>query len=189
MVVVLATDGIPTECSPTDAASIAAIAAAGNAGTPSIKTFVIGVFSPTDDTASAQTTLNDIAQAGSGQNAFIISTTGDVGTQFTMALDSIRANKLQCTYQVPPPQQGQMQDFGKVNVEYTAPGQSMPVTINYVESMANCDPATGGWYYNVDPANGGTPTQIIMCPETCNEFGMGGAVDIRVGCKTQIGPH
>src|SRR5258708_234504 len=47
VVAVLATDGIPDECAPTVTA-VAQIAAAGLAGTPSVKTFAIGVFTPSD---------------------------------------------------------------------------------------------------------------------------------------------
>ncbi len=61
-------------------------------------------------------------------------------------------------------------------------------TIYYVVDAAGCDPMTGGWYYDVDPAMGGTPTKIIVCQETCDSFGLGGQVDIQLGCTTETPP-
>ncbi len=188
VIVVFATDGLPTECSPTDIPSIAQIAAMGASGSPAVKTYVIGVLSAADIAAGADTNLQTIATSGQGQAFIINSSNQNVEMQFVQAMNQIRAAKLACEYAVPPPPDGGTQDYGKVNVEYTPPGQSMAETIGYVGSMANCDPMTGGWYYDHDPAMGGTPTKIIMCPATCNDFMNGGKVDIRVGCKTKIQP-
>jgi hypothetical protein len=190
VVVVLATDGLPTECTPTDIPSIAQIAAQGASGSPGVKTFAIGVFSPDDITAGAKDNLDQIASAGGSNAAFIVDTSQNVEAQFLAALNAIRGTKLACEYAVPPAGDAGMLDFDKVNVEYTAPGASMPTTIGYVGKDANCDPTMGGWYYDVDPAMGGTPTKIIMCPATCATFSAtnGGQIDIRVGCKTVIQP-
>jgi hypothetical protein len=45
----------------------------------------------------------------------------------------------------------------------------------------------GGWYYDTDPAQG-MPTTVHVCPATCARFKaeMGGAVELRFGCKTRI---
>jgi hypothetical protein len=46
----------------------------------------------------------------------------------------------------------------------------------------------GGWYYDADPATGGTPTRIIVCEATCKKW-KGDAmasVDLRVGCRTRV---
>jgi hypothetical protein len=188
VVVVFATDGLPTECNPTDIPSIAQIAANGATGTPPIRTYVIGVLSQTDIMNGADTNLQSIAMSGQGQAFIINSSTDNVEQQFVAAMNQIRGAKLACEYAIPPAPDGGTQDYGKVNVEFTPPGQSMPETIGYVGSAANCDPTLGGWYYDVDPAMGGTPTKIIMCPATCSAFGNGGSIDIRVGCKTKIQP-
>ncbi|HVY45386.1 MAG TPA: vWA domain-containing protein [Minicystis sp.] len=187
VVVVFATDGLPTECNPTDIPSIAQIAATAAGGTPSIKTYVIGVLSQADIMNGADTNLQQIAQSGGGQAFIINSSTDDVEAQFVQAMNSIRAAKLACEYLVPPAPDGGTQDYTKVNVDYTPPG-GMTETIGYVGSAANCDPSLGGWYYDVDPSSGGTPTKIIMCPATCNELMNGGSIQIRVGCKTKIQP-
>jgi hypothetical protein len=188
--VVLATDGLPTECAPTDINNIAAIAAKGLAGTPSIKTFVIGVFAPSE--TSAPTNLNKIAAAGGTTKAYMVDTTQNVAQAFFDALNAVRATKLACEYEIPPPpEDAGTLDFDRVNVEYTKSGTTTPVTIPYVPTgVAGCDATTGGWYYDADPTKGGVPTKIVMCPSTCTTFQQdtGGQIDIRLGCKTVVAP-
>jgi len=186
VIALLATDGLPTECSPTDIGDIAQIAANGLAGSPSIPTFVIGVFSGSD--VNAQNNVNEIAQAGGTQQAFLVDSSQNVAQAFLDALNAIRGKKLACEYQVPSPPPGETLNYGELNVEHTPPGQTQPVTVLYVGDAGNCNPTAGGWYYDADPKTGGIPTKIIMCPATCGAFAAGGQVDIRVGCKTQIAP-
>jgi hypothetical protein len=186
VIALLATDGLPTECSPTDIGDIAQIAADGVAGSPPIRTFVIGVFSGSD--VNAKSNLNQIAQAGGTQQAFLVDSNQNVTQAFLDALSAIRKKNLACEYQVPLPPPGETLNYGKVNVEHTPPGQTQPVTVLYVGDAANCNHVAGGWYYDADPQKGGSPTKILMCPATCGAFGVGGQVDIRVGCKTEIAP-
>ncbi len=183
VVTLLATDGLPTECTPTDNAGLAAIAKAGLDGDPSIPTFVIGVFTGNDMTAKA--TIDAIAKAGGTDKGFYIDAQQNVDQAFLDALNAIRGSKLACEYQIPPPPMGEDLDFGKVNVVHTPEG--MPAeTIPYVGSVDKCDPMNGGWYYDQDPLMGGTPTKIIVCPATCASFGVGGTVELQLGCKTVI---
>ena len=60
-------------------------------------------------------------------------------------------------------------------------------TVLYVERADRCDPARGGWYYDVDPA-AGTPTRVIACQATCQRFKAdpNATVDIRYGCRTRV---
>jgi hypothetical protein len=185
VVVVLATDGLPTRCAPEDIPGIAAIAAAGASGSPSVKTFVIGVFSD-DEAATATANLNAIAAGGGTTNAFIVSTSGNVTKQFQAALDTIRGTPLPCEYEVPSSEAG-APDYGKVNVQYTT-GAGAKNVLGYKASAAACD-AAGGWYYDVDPATGAVPTKIIVCPSTCDAIkkDTGSAkVEILLGCATIV---
>ncbi len=184
VVAVLATDGLPTECAPTDIDSIAQLAADGLAASPSVPTFVIGVFAGNDQVAKQN--MNQLAAAGGTGQAFFISNNVDVAQAFLDALKAIQGTALACEYQLPAPPSGSELDFGKVNVQHTPPMGSMPNTIPYVANQASCDPVAGGWYYDVDPASGGTPTSIVMCPATCDLFGQGGTVQIALGCETVI---
>ncbi len=186
VVAVLATDGLPTQCLPTDIAAVAGLAKAGVAATPSISTFVIGVFGPADVLNGAPDNLNQIAQQGGTKAAFIVDTQKDVSAQFLSALDTIRGSHLACEFQVPQPSAGQTLDFGQVNVKYTNAGKSSYVY--YVASASACDATSGGWYYDVLPKNG-TPTKIIACPTTCSAFQAAtdaASVGIALGCTTVI---
>lgn len=184
VVALLATDGLPTECTPLDNAGLAKIAAAGFNGNPSIPTFVIGVFSGNDATAKA--TIDAIAKAGGTDTGFYIDAMQAVDQAFLDALNAIRGAKLACEYQLPPPPMGETLDFNKVNVLHTPEGANNPDVVLYVGSVDKCDPVTGGWYYDLDPAMGLEPTKILMCPATCDVFGLGGTVDIQLGCETVI---
>jgi hypothetical protein len=184
VVAVLATDGIPDECAPSVAA-VAQIAATGLAKKPSIKTFAIGVFTP-DDVTTGTSDLNSIAMSGGTSSAFIINaSTQNVEQQFSAALAAIRGSALPCTYQVPTAKG--LPDFNKLNVQYTS-GSGGVSTVGYVETSAHCSAQTGGWYYDVDPAEGGVPSEILMCPETCTAFkgDAHGKVNIVLGCQTVL---
>jgi hypothetical protein len=183
--VLLATDGEPDECTPSDIAGVAQIATAGMSGTPSILTYVIGVFAASDAT-DAQTNLNAIAAAGGTNQAFIINTNGNVSQSFVSALNSVRTSGLACQYMVPqPPDDGGQLDYFSVNVQYTS-SSGQTVTIGNVKNHASCSATKGGWYYDVDPSTGAIPKTISICDTTCNALkaDAGGQVDILLGCKT-----
>jgi hypothetical protein len=195
VVVVLATDGLPTECIPPTAttlnaavADIAAVAAAGVKATPSISTFVIGVFNADDVANGAPTNLDEIATSGSTNNtkAFIVNTAQDVSKQFLTALDTIRGAHLACEFQIPQPMAGQTLDYNFVNVKFTNEGKTSDVF--FVHDAAGCDSTTGGWYYDADPAKA-DPTRIIACPASCTAFQAAtgaSSVGIALGCMTVI---
>jgi hypothetical protein len=193
VVVLLATDGLPTECVPPTATSlqaavadVAAVAAGGVKATPSISTFVIGVFNTADVTAGAPTNLDEIATQGGTSKAFIVNTAQDVTKQFLTALDTIRGAHLACEFQIPQPTGGQMLDYTQVNVQLTSNGKTGVVF--YVANAAACDATTGGWYYDVDP-KAGTPTKIVACPTSCTAFQAAtgtSSVGIALGCTTVV---
>lgn len=197
VVTVLATDGAPDEaadpstgvCTQVDATEantqIAQTAAAGLQGTPSIETFAIGVFTP-NDVAAGTATLNQIATSGGSGSPFIINTVSadgaaSVAQQFIDALAQIRAASLPCQFTLA----AQTASFDQVNVNFTS-GAGALSTVAYVETASACNANTGGWYYDVDPAEGGTPTTIDVCPATCSELksDLDGVVTIVFGCQT-----
>jgi hypothetical protein len=181
VVVVLATDGMPTACTPQDIPSIAAFASAAAAEKPTLRTYVIGVLSDDDLAKGADTNLNDLSKAGNGADAFVIKTSSaDVSKAFLAALMKIRGTALACEYLVPT---GVGADYSKVNVVVTSGGKS--TTLSYVGSKAKCDPVSGGWYYDIPPESG-TPTKILTCDATCGALTKDatGKVDIVVGCAT-----
>jgi len=183
--VVLATDGEPDECTPSDINGVAQIAATGLSGAPPILTYVIGVFAPSDAT-DAQANLNAIASAGGTNQAFIIDTSGNVGQSFISALNSVRTSGLAFAYMVPPPpDDGGQLDYFSVNVQFTS-SDKQTTTIGNVKNHAACSATKGGWYYDVDPSTGAAPKTISICETSCNALKAdpGGRVDILLGCKT-----
>ncbi len=186
-VLVLASDGVPSDC-PGAAASVARIdivSALGEAfkGTPSIRTYVIGVFSA-GEMASSGAVMDRFAAAGGTDKAFVVSTSNDLTQRLQESLDHIRGAALACEYQIPTPSTGRI-DFGQVNVRYT--GLAGPENIPYVERPERCDPARGGWYYDTPPGQG-VPTRILMCDATCRRFTAetSARVELVFGCATII---
>jgi hypothetical protein len=190
LAVLLATDGLPSECTPLDitgANGIASMAAAAFAATPAVPTYVIGVFSP-EEAADAQTNLDAIAAAGGTGRAFVINTNQNVSQSFVDALNAVRSAGLACQYMLPATMQdGGQIDYFSVNVQFT-PGNGGPVTIGNVKDRASCSATRGGWYYDADPAAGGTPQTISICDTSCSQLKADpvGRVDILLGCKTVI---
>jgi hypothetical protein len=179
VVALLATDGLPTECEPLESDEVGAIARAGFEGTPSIRTFVIGVFGPEE--AEAPRNLDVIAQAGGTEQAFIVDTSGDVGEQFLAALAAIRGSKLACEFRIPSPANGMTLDYGLVNVAFTENGATRQL---FGVAGAGACGTDDGWYYD-DPT---MPTRIILCPSSCTaiQSGNGGSVEIELGCQTIV---
>ena len=171
VIALLASDGDPTECN-TDLGSIDAIAAAAFAGTPSIRTFVIGIGSVD--------ALNGIAAAGGTGMAFITDQ-GNTQMQFLDALNAIQGTALACSYLIPVPDNG-TPDYGSVNVKYTPGDGSGPITIPNVADASQCPAVGNAWYYD-DPT---APTQIILCDPTCNTVSADttGSIEIVLGCAT-----
>jgi hypothetical protein len=191
VVVALVTDGQPNACG--GIPDVVSAAAAGSMKT--IPTYVIGVISPGTTCAAGplmtnldpnppnQQDLDAVAQAGGTKSALIVDVTQNTAQQFVATMNEIRKQSVvPCQYSLPKAPAGQMLDPAKVNVEYIPPGGTTPVTIFGV-TMATCDPATGGWYYD----NPNAPTKINLCPSTCGAITteIGGQLNISVGCATK----
>jgi hypothetical protein len=185
VITILVTDGLPSVCTPIDIGPISTIASDARGGTPSIETYVIGVFAP-DEAATAQSNLNQIAQAGAGRDAFIISS--NVTQQLTQALDEIRGNALSCEYTIPPDTSSNA-SFTAVNVKFTPSGGATQ-DIGYVTDAAGCGTHNNqGWYYdppyNPSDPNAPAPVKILVCADTCSQFTStsDASVAIQIGCK------
>jgi hypothetical protein len=181
---VLATDGVPADCMPMDAAGISALVGAAGAASPSISTYVIGVFTPAE-APMASPLLQQLATAGGTGMPFVLTAGDDLGQRFQEALDKIRGSALPCEFMIPAPSGGGAIDFGKLNVRWK--GASGEEDIPYVGSVDRCDPMRGGWYYDVPPAMG-TPGRVLVCPASCNRFKADGTANVSLvfGCKTRV---
>lgn len=174
VIAVLATDGVPSGCNE-DINFINGIAASALAGTPSIKTFAIGV-------GSSLTLLQSVAAAGGTGSAFLIDTNQNAADQFLDAMNAIRGAALSCGYLIPQPPPGEEINYNAINVQYT-PNGGMPKLLPQVANPGACPAAPElAWYYD----NPGAPTQILLCPGACDTISADtkGQVDVVVGCDT-----
>lgn len=177
-VVVLVTDGFPTECDPQDPSLIAQIAKAAYEGTPRVLTFVVGF-----QDAEALDNLSQIAKAGGTVNAFLIKG-GDIGAQFVDAMLGISATPLSCTFDIPPSPDAKTEsiDLNNVSVVYTPSANHVPLAITRLTNAGECDSASDGWYYDAPPPQS---KQINMCPQTCQKFAAG-VMHIEYGCQPAV---
>jgi hypothetical protein len=198
--VVLATDGQPNACgNPADrVGSVAASVAKAYAGTPQIRTYVIGIVGGAatmgadgcqyDPAPPNQPDLDRVAKAGGTDAALMVDAlAGDTAAEFLDALNHIRgAAVLGCQYVLPTTTvDGQTIDPRKVNVSY-APSDGAARALYQSPDVGSCDASAGGWYYD-DPT---TPTKILLCPATCNAVKADpkASIDVLLGCETEVPP-
>jgi hypothetical protein len=171
VVVLLVTDGEPDFCGLLD--DVVTAAQSGVRATPSIPTYVLGVGASLD-------ALNQIAQAGGSEHAYIVDGMQDVSAQVLQALDQIRGHVALPCELVVPTIPGTPFDSTKVNVTYTASGGPESV-ISYTSDIAKCDSAAMAWHYD----NAGAPTKIVLGANTCKAVTSGGGkLGISLQCPT-----
>jgi hypothetical protein len=187
--VLLATDGLPSECGPPpmpglpamDSAAVIqevqAVAASGVAGEPSVRTFVMGVFQ-TGDTTSIDN-VNAIARAGGTEEARFIDASGAVEAQFLAGLEDVRAAATPCQVELTG---ADGVDYLKVDLLFDA-GNGATSPVPYVENLLGCAAQPEGWYYDVPP-DGATPQTVELCPNLCQLVSSAPAssLALRIGC-------
>lgn len=172
VIVVLATDGLPTACDEAihqgdEAQAIANLAAVAAAGSElGIQTFVIGVFSP-EEQGAAEESLSAIAEAGGTGQAFIVNTSGSVAGDFREALNQVRLTAKSCQFDIV--EGDEPIDYAGVWVRITRDGEE--IWIPRVDSLAACDPVNGGFYYDRDLGGPTPPSAVLLCPATCSLLG------------------
>ncbi len=207
VVILLATDGLPTDCTggrevsgETTAALNDVVAVTTEAFTPavatnaSIQTFVIGVFADSEQ-ASAQMNLDQIAKAGGSDQAFVVTSGGDVQQEFLTALNDIRSARLACEFQIPKPASGSTLDIHQVNVELTTGASNGSAGMNaagasgmsselYYVTPTGCTGSPDEWHYDQEP----NPTKLVACPKTCDMLKMtkNAQVSVKLGCMQHI---
>ena len=214
VVIVLATDGLPTDCTggrevsgQTDAALQDVVAVTSEGFTPktatdaSIQTFVIGVFADAEQ-ASAQTNLDQIAKAGGTDHAFLVTSGGDVQQAFLQDLNEIRAARLACEFQIPQPAAGAQLNYKEVNVELTtgvSDGNAGSGNMNaagsgttggsqtelYYVKPDGCTGAADEWHYDQEPPKA---TKLVACPKTCDALKLAkhAQVSVKLGCTQHV---
>lgn len=167
VVALLITDGMPDGDCDNDTASLAAIAGAAWAGSPSIPTYVVGM------SGADFGVLGEIASAGGTAGAYSVTTGG--ASAFLAVLEEIRADAVGCSFVMPNPEAGTV-DLDQVEVSFESSSGSSLV-LPRVADGASCGI---GWHFD---DNAG-PSAIELCPSTCNlvKADPQGAVAISLGC-------
>ncbi|HET9932583.1 MAG TPA: vWA domain-containing protein [Polyangiaceae bacterium] len=173
-VVVLVTDGYPTQCSPTTISGIAELAKAGYTTSPPVRTYVVGL--------AAGFNLDQIAQQGGTNAAFNFDKSNVTSDNLVNTLMNISDSKIACNYEIPPAPTGMVFNPDKVQVLYT-PAAGMKQELPKLDNISACDRnPNGGWYYD-NPAD---PKVINVCPCSCANL-QAGTVQVSVGCDPYIG--
>ena len=183
---VLVSDGLPDGyCGGNTINQILPAMQAANGATPAIPTYVIGVFAE-NELAEARPALDQLATAGGTGMPHVLTAMDDLSQRFQEALNRIRGTAVTCEFNIPPPKAGGSIDFSKVNVRTRAAGADQDLL--YVASAARCDATRGGWYFDADPATGGAPGRVLLCPASCNAIkaAAGSRVEVSYGCKTRV---
>lgn len=174
-IVVLATDGEPTECDENTPDDVADVAARALAGSPSIQTFVIGV-------GDSLESLNGVARAGGTGRAYLVDPNANLSSAFARTLDNIRGTAASCDFAIPTQgSSGEKINPSKVNVSLTVNGVPTRISQTFGNDAANCD--AGGWYFD----NPAAPTRIRLCESTCQALS-GGSIQVEFGCDTVVQP-
>jgi hypothetical protein len=179
VVVVLVTDGFPTQCQPAHGdqmISIPEIAAVAQDGwdTAKIRTYVLGL--------AGDFNLNAIARAGGTDTATLIDE-GEPTSSLVDALLSITDKKVSCNYDLPKPDDDTVVDKDKIQVLFT-PNVGEKIEIPRIDSSSLCDKAAnGGWFYD----NPSDPKSIALCPCSCSRVSKAGRLNVTVGCAPTFG--
>jgi hypothetical protein len=182
VVVVLATDGLPTTCSPTDTAALGQLAKAALESPAHVRTLVVASRSLDGNDLSG---FDELAAAGGTGRALSIDPRADFAAQLRSALASAATHAVACDLALPEPPPGSRLDYDAINV--VLDGSKGRATLPRVAGPAECG-AAGGWYYDVDPRTA-APARLNMCKSSCEHAGpLGTATGLRVelGCKSLV---
>ncbi len=193
-IVVLASDGVPSECFPTDERGEPILSnvelertlkefasppldAAGSATQPAVRTYVVG-------TQELRVSASSLANAGGGQAFLLGAETGAAfEAQFLDALLSIVVKPLTCEIPIPEPPEDStdMIDVDKVRVRFTSAASNTTSEIPFASGGIGACGRTNAWFYD-QPMN---PQKIVFCPNTCQTLGAGD-LHIELGCSPVV---
>jgi hypothetical protein len=142
-----------------------------------------GVLTYTVALPGADTTLLNAIAVSGGTTMFDLTGSMDVDADLTAALQNIQASLLSCNITIP--NAGQV-DPNNISVDYLSGGVNSNMLTEVADAMA-CTGA-GNEYYLDDPMN---PTEITMCPTTCDTVrgDPNAVVEILGGCIGGYAQH
>jgi hypothetical protein len=180
VVVVLATDGLPTTCAPTDTFALAALAQEAFESAGHVRTLVVASESLSGGDRSG---FERIAKAGGTGHALSIDPRADFARQLADALRATADRKVACDLALPEAPMAERLDYDTLNV--VLDGDAGRTTFARVADASGCS-ASGGWYYDVDPAVA-APSRLNMCRASCERLSMATSkLRVELGCKTVV---
>lgn len=193
-VMVLASDGVPSECGPMDENGNSILSfqeilttlesystppndAAGNPTQPPVRTFIVG-------TTELRNNAQAFAEAGNGQAFLVGGGTGnpDLEGRFLDALLSIVVRPLDCEIDVPQtaPDTGEALDFEAVRLRFTAASSGTATEFPRTTGPQTCGVSQAWFYEAASP-----PTKIFLCRNACNSLGAG-ELKLELGCAPEL---
>lgn len=183
VVVLLATDGLPSSCDPSAVLSESATAIEAPAGIAAqgvedgINTYVIGVFEGFEE-ADARANLSRLAVAGGTNEASIITTTSAVSEELLEELNRLRRSLRTCAYSVPAPGLLPRAEDVRVRlVRETDEGEFPLQELRAISDASMCDDTLGGFYFRADGQP--RPSVLELCPSSCT-IALGSDVGVRI---------
>lgn len=184
MVGVLITDGIPEATNCNGNANVLQQIVSDHYNATGIPTFIIGMdgasFAALEQWGTGAGATQHTNYCGGANPCYSYSVGTGSGTVFVDVLKEIQKAAVGCTFNLPTPDSGIL-DINNIDVIYTPGGGGAAQTLTRVTDQSQCGSAPGqGWYYD-DNTN---PTQIILCPDTCNTVSAdsGAKIDVELGC-------
>lgn len=145
------------------------------------KVFGVDVCSMMDRCATAANPgKQHYAAAGATGGLTFSVCTEDWTTLFSKLGEAVSA-PIPCELAVPQPPAGQTLDPSKVNLLFKGLQQATAASIARVQDAAACG-TQPGWFYD----NAATPTRMSLCPASCTAVEQGGALEIKLGCASDI---
>lgn len=193
-VMVLASDGIPSECGPLGPDgqpivsfreiidTLQSFSTPTDPAQPTVRTFIVG-------TRELQNNAQSLAQAGGGQ-AFLVGggVTGaaaganDLEARFLDALLSIVVRPLDCEIDVPQtaPDTGENIDFDAVRVRFTGASSGTVTEFPRANGPQSCGLDRAWFYEDASP-----PQKIFLCRAACDSLGAG-ELKLELGCAPEL---
>lgn len=174
VIVVLASDGDPNSCSPSeDQIDTIAHLAESAYNYNEVETYVIALQGTT------VANLNKIAAKGGTAAAFDV--TANIG-QFAKKMEEIRTAALACEFMIPSAPPGEILQYDKVAVKVTSADQTQK-EIPRVLAAQSCG-SKEGWHYD-DVV---VPGKIVLCPASCAavKAELDAKVGVYFGCAPTI---
>lgn len=177
VVVVLATDGVPTACAPKGTEALAQLAEEALDGPAHVRTLVVA---STSLAAADVSGFQRIAAAGGTVRPVMIDSRGDFSKQLGDALTATATRQVACDLALPEPPAGKRLDYDAVNVVLEGDERT---TLPRVSSASACA-GGGGWYYDVEPSTG-APSRLNVCKSSCART-QAVELSIELGCRTVV---